>query len=242
MVEELVQRLQGCSTSPKRSTPRRHSSSRNSPSTTPVRSARRISSRGELKQSPISISSQGEPSNENLTSLERRTTSKPLHLSIRTTDRDIFGPVQINGINKGGKYFETGKQSLDTATKLPSTLKDSENRSDCLQVGKLALHTASNEDTVNMRPQQVASRFGTPTACPGCHLVVSSMEMGVVPGPQGTRWHAACLVCGGKRKEQTKRQDGCGKKLDSSAKTDKVGRLFCRNCLVKAIFGYFSVF
>ena len=82
------------------------------------------------------------------------------------------------------------------------------------------------------------------------------MERGVVPGPQGTRWHAACLVCGGKRKKDAEVQQksalwivgrgggggpkekrmngepGCGKKLDSAAKTDGEGGVWCRECLV----------
>lgn len=61
------------------------------------------------------------------------------------------------------------------------------------------------------------------------------MERGVVPGPQGSRWHASCLICGGKeakgrRKEMGK--PGCGKKLDSAAKTDAEGRVWCRECLL----------
>ena len=64
------------------------------------------------------------------------------------------------------------------------------------------------------------------------------MERGVVPGPQGSRWHAGCLICGGqeakgRRKEEGK--PGCGKKLDSGAKTDKDGGVWCRECLVSHI-------
>jgi len=70
------------------------------------------------------------------------------------------------------------------------------------------------------------------------------MEHGVVPGPQGTRWHALCLVCGGKREvsnpwglwkgreEKGKAEIGCGKKLDSAAKSTKDGNVWCRECLV----------
>lgn len=87
-------------------------------------------------------------------------------------------------------------------------------------------------------------RFGSRTACPGCHKSVSPMEFGVVPGPQGTRWHASCLVCGGKkeaskgwivmrgREERKKNEPGCGKKLDSAAKSDGEGGVWCRECLV----------
>ncbi|PSR85852.1 hypothetical protein PHLCEN_2v5328 [Hermanssonia centrifuga] len=78
-------------------------------------------------------------------------------------------------------------------------------------------------------------RFGGSSACPGCHMSVSPMERGVVPGPQGTRWHAGCLVCGGpaakgRRKEDSKA--GCGKKLDSAAKLDAEGGVWCRECLL----------
>lgn len=69
------------------------------------------------------------------------------------------------------------------------------------------------------------------------------MERGVVPGPQGTRWHASCLICGGRR-ETTRSQllgrgreeksKGCGKKLDSAAKSDREGGVWCRECLVSS--------
>lgn len=62
------------------------------------------------------------------------------------------------------------------------------------------------------------------------------MELGVVPGPQGTRWHAICLVCGGKdaakRRREEGSQAGCGKRLDSAAKGDGEGGVWCRECLV----------
>ncbi|KAJ7494611.1 hypothetical protein B0H11DRAFT_909887 [Mycena galericulata] len=82
-------------------------------------------------------------------------------------------------------------------------------------------------------------RFGTSNSCPGCHKSVSPMERGVVPGPQGSRWHASCLVCGGKKEptklwvvkeERKKGVPGCGKKLDSAAKGDGEGGVWCREC------------
>ncbi|KAF5374786.1 hypothetical protein D9758_000145 [Tetrapyrgos nigripes] len=82
-------------------------------------------------------------------------------------------------------------------------------------------------------------RFGSSSACPGCGKSVSPMERGVVPGPQGTRWHQTCLVCGGKRppstlfykpREEKKNEPGCGKKLDSAAKADGEGNVYCREC------------
>jgi len=87
-------------------------------------------------------------------------------------------------------------------------------------------------------------RFGSRTSCPGCLKSVSPMERGVIPGPQGSRWHVNCLVCGGKRPqfksnswmlgrgEEKKKGPGCGKKLDSAAKTDATGCIWCRECLV----------
>ncbi|KAJ7235874.1 hypothetical protein B0H12DRAFT_1140950 [Mycena haematopus] len=83
-------------------------------------------------------------------------------------------------------------------------------------------------------------RFGTSNQCPGCRISVSPMERGVVPGPHGSRWHASCLVCGGKkppsskswvlREERKKGVPGCGKKLDSAAKEDGEGGVWCREC------------
>lgn len=84
-------------------------------------------------------------------------------------------------------------------------------------------------------PSSSSSRFGSSAACPGCQKAVSPMEMGVVPGPQGSRWHATCLVCGGKgtgKGRRDKSQPGCGKRLDSAAKRDTQGGVWCRECLV----------
>ncbi|PPQ67359.1 hypothetical protein CVT24_011542 [Panaeolus cyanescens] len=86
-------------------------------------------------------------------------------------------------------------------------------------------------------------RFGGSGSCPGCQKPVSPMERGVVPGPQGTRWHSSCLVCGGKRsltashllgrpRDERKGDPGCGKKLDSGAKSDGEGGVWCRECLL----------
>ncbi|KAF8271413.1 hypothetical protein EI94DRAFT_582237 [Lactarius quietus] len=83
-------------------------------------------------------------------------------------------------------------------------------------------------------------RFGTSTSCPGCLQSVSPMERGVVPGPQGQRWHSSCLVCGGKQAKgrggrRVNGQPGCGKQLDSSAKRDTDGGgIWCRDCLVRS--------
>ncbi|KAF8912798.1 hypothetical protein CPB84DRAFT_1671124 [Gymnopilus junonius] len=82
----------------------------------------------------------------------------------------------------------------------------------------------------------VFNSFGGQNSCPGCQKPVSLMERGVVPGPQGTRWHALCLVCGGRKettrafllgrnREDRKGEPGCGKRLDSAAKTEGEGRL-----------------
>ncbi|KAF9474467.1 hypothetical protein BDN70DRAFT_842224 [Pholiota conissans] len=87
-------------------------------------------------------------------------------------------------------------------------------------------------------------RFGGQTSCPGCRKSVSLMERGVVPGPQGSKWHASCLVCGGKKeisrkallrrvpRDEKKDTPGCGKKLDSGAKVDGEGGVWCRECLL----------
>lgn len=73
-------------------------------------------------------------------------------------------------------------------------------------------------------------RLGRRDACPSCQKVVSPMESGVVAGPQSTRWHASCLVCGGKGGKLPR--PGCGKRLDSAAKTDINGDVWCRECMV----------
>jgi len=93
-------------------------------------------------------------------------------------------------------------------------------------------------------PQKsIFPRFGGQNSCPGCQKAVSLMERGVVAGPQGTRWHSSCLVCGGKKeittayllgrsRDEKKDVPGCGKRLDSAAKTDGEGGVWCRECLV----------
>ncbi|KAH9946800.1 hypothetical protein B0H21DRAFT_741828 [Amylocystis lapponica] len=78
-------------------------------------------------------------------------------------------------------------------------------------------------------------RFGGSASCPGCGKAVAVMEKGVVPGPGGTRWHAACLICGGKEAKGRRKEEGkpgCGKKLDSAAKSDRDGGVWCRECLL----------
>ena len=81
-------------------------------------------------------------------------------------------------------------------------------------------------------------RFGGSASCPGCLKAVSPMEWGVVPGPSGTRWHSACLSCGGKNRRgrggrRNPGEPGCGKKLDSAAKSDPEGGVWCRECWVR---------
>jgi hypothetical protein len=105
------------------------------------------------------------------------------------------------------------------------------------------------EQLSTAQPKAAMPRFGGQSACPGCQKAVSPMERGVVPGPQGTRWHASCLVCGGKkamtparllgREGKQKAQPGCGKKLDSAAKSDGEGGIWCRECLVRGAFSDF---
>lgn len=96
---------------------------------------------------------------------------------------------------------------------------------------------ASTPPPVNVSPTS-SGRF----VCGGCHKTVFQMERGVVPGPQGSKWHVGCLVCGGKdwknKHIEAKRwgsdetEIGCGKKLDSQTRLDSLGRAYCRSCLV----------
>ena len=93
---------------------------------------------------------------------------------------------------------------------------------------------ATSTSQGNQAEPIAAPRFGSSTVCPGCKINVSPMERGIVPGPSATKWHAACLICGGKgakRKSRDASQPGCGKKLDSGAKGDmETGQLWCRDC------------
>lgn len=92
-----------------------------------------------------------------------------------------------------------------------------------------------------LRPATAGSspspRFGGSTSCPGCQVSVSPMERGTVIGPQGTRWHASCLICGGKGTKVRAKDGvpGCGKRLDSAARLDPTGLVWCRDCLVRLV-------
>ncbi|KDN36176.1 hypothetical protein RSAG8_11008, partial [Rhizoctonia solani AG-8 WAC10335] len=83
---------------------------------------------------------------------------------------------------------------------------------------------------------QPAPRFGGAMYCPACSKSVSPMELGTCPGPNGSRWHSSCLVCGGKdakKNRKNPRDPGCGKQLDSGAKYDQEGGVWCRECIDK---------
>lgn len=71
--------------------------------------------------------------------------------------------------------------------------------------------------------------------CAGCDRTVAVMEPGVVPGPNGSRWHSSCLVCGGKGHKKRAGEPGCGKKLDRDAKLDREGRTWCSTCMTLLI-------
>jgi hypothetical protein len=74
--------------------------------------------------------------------------------------------------------------------------------------------------------------------CAGCERMVAVMEPGVVPGPNGSRWHASCLVCGGKGVRKRAGEPGCGKKLDRDAKLDPEGKTWCSSCMVKSLHSF----
>ncbi|KAG9128444.1 hypothetical protein FRC07_011201 [Ceratobasidium sp. 392] len=79
-------------------------------------------------------------------------------------------------------------------------------------------------------------RFGGSMYCPWCSKSVSPMELGTCPGPNGSRWHSSCLVCGGKDAKKNRKNandPGCGKQLDSGAKSDQDGGVWCRQCIDK---------
>ncbi|KAF8609253.1 hypothetical protein BDV93DRAFT_601948 [Ceratobasidium sp. AG-I] len=79
-------------------------------------------------------------------------------------------------------------------------------------------------------------RFGGSMYCPWCTKSVSPMEIGTCPGPNGSRWHSSCLVCGGKdakKNRKNPKDPGCGKQLDSGAKCDQDGGVWCRECIDK---------
>jgi hypothetical protein len=130
---------------------------------------------------------------------------------------DVFGTIT-------GRATNTRSTSVSSSSPTQSSLKYDFDRPP----------TTAPATTILFPP--ASPRFGSSTACPGCKKIVSLMEKGVVQGPKGTRWHAACLVCGGKGKRKGDEKPGCGKKLDSGAKGDGEGGVWCRECLVCWIF------
>ncbi|EAU92849.2 hypothetical protein CC1G_03636 [Coprinopsis cinerea okayama7 len=124
-------------------------------------------------------------------------------------------------------YVTSLKREEDPPSPSPSRARSSTHRPTSSRFEPTALAAPTNP--------QPAPRFGSRTVCPGCKKAVSPMERGVIPGPQGTKWHSSCLVCGGKktrpvswygtRKDEKNPTPGCGKKLDSAAKSDGEGGL-----------------
>ncbi|CDZ97640.1 Zinc finger, LIM-type [Phaffia rhodozyma] len=99
-----------------------------------------------------------------------------------------------------------------------------------------------------------ASRFGGMTVCPGCAKSIGPMERGSVVGPARLgcntsgeeRWHQSCLSCGGGTNRGPQKPNkaklvsplvesdsraGCGRPLDSGAKVDDEGGVWCRGCV-----------
>ncbi|KAH9937560.1 uncharacterized protein B0H18DRAFT_1081709 [Fomitopsis serialis] len=99
-----------------------------------------------------------------------------------------------------------------------------------VSIPKPSISTYSTREPTSSRyerppPSAPATSTTFTRVVPWVQHLGSPMERGVVPGPQGTRWHGTCLL-----KEEGR--PGCGKKLDSAAKTDIDGRVWCRECLL----------
>ncbi|TIA90658.1 hypothetical protein E3P99_01463 [Wallemia hederae] len=71
------------------------------------------------------------------------------------------------------------------------------------------------------------SHFGGMSSCPSCGDKLTLFEC--TPGPAGTKYHKKCLRC-----------KGCAKELDSFAKVDFDGWVWCRGCFV-SVFGVGSM-
>ncbi|KAG6832463.1 hypothetical protein H0H92_001509 [Tricholoma furcatifolium] len=156
--------------------------------------------------------------------------------------------VKANG---GACHVECAPSAKIKIHKISSVVYPSIESPPVRPVGKGPAHSKPTSSSRLERPltsapspsPAVFSRFGSRATCPGCSQWVSPMEQGVVPGPQNTRWHASCLVCGGKKstpkgivvwggREEKKTGPGCGKRLDSAARTGIDGAVWCRECLL----------
>lgn len=134
--------------------------------------------------------------------------------------------------------------SMSTSKSTPSPLTKSTTRTKTSAVQSMSSRLERPSLTAPTSDTTYFPRFGSNTTCPGCSKPVFPMEQGVVPGPQTTRWHASCLVCGGKKetprgmmswrgREEKNPEPGCGKRLDSAAKTGVDGSVWCRECSVR---------
>ncbi|KAI6007450.1 hypothetical protein EDD15DRAFT_61614 [Pisolithus albus] len=129
------------------------------------------------------------------------------------------------------------KSALTQLPELPF-MENLKHRREVLQPCIVALPFHRAMSAPHRQHPQLQPRMGGLVVQPPVLVVikaVSPMEFGVVPGPQGFRWHASCLVCGGKKVNKMRRdkaQPGCGKRLDSAAKRDADGGVWCRECLL----------
>ncbi|KZW02270.1 hypothetical protein EXIGLDRAFT_484208 [Exidia glandulosa HHB12029] len=130
-----------------------------------------------------------------------------------------------------------GHVHVDCAPPLPTTTTTTfaqhKARSQSVDIskthGSFAFKSPSMVDVSTLGSGLKSPPIGSRT-CPGCNIGVAPMERGVVQGPSGSKWHASCLVCGGKGARKADGKAGCGKKLDSGARCDEVGTAWCREC------------
>ncbi|KZS92937.1 hypothetical protein SISNIDRAFT_466337 [Sistotremastrum niveocremeum HHB9708] len=126
----------------------------------------------------------------------------------KSVDVQQLTSLQVRGLSQG--VFDTDPKTTDAQDDFTPWIRD------------------SNTDRL--------PRWGKSGCCPECNMSVSPMERGVVPGPGGTRWHASCLICGGKGTKPSRNKSdkpGCGKKLDSAARMDSYRRAWCQECLIR---------
>lgn len=157
---------------------------------------------------------------------------------IKHASQDEIAPLResIDAGRKAADHVRTQKPNPASSIPRPGFAHNSS-----ASIASLSSSTATSLSGLSPSSSS-APRFGSAAACPGCRIRVSPMEPGIVPGPGATKWHAPCLVCGGKQLASKRasaswvtRDDvkgpGCGKKLDSAAKGDIAeGILWCRDC------------
>lgn len=140
--------------------------------------------------------------------------------SPRSPQRAPYSPGLRNAYSTPPKL---GKALHATLTPSPSTLNMHVRNDNSPPKGTHASTTPKKSLWATRSSPFSHSHFGGMSSCPSCGDKLTLFEC--TPGPAGTKYHKKCLRC-----------RGCAKGLDSFAKVDFDGWVWCRGCFVGALF------